>query len=200
VQGFWPASRPDEAASALGATLQPPEAMPARTSDALRVTLTESSRRADQLLAGGIYVDLPGWRREEWAHIGVRARTSTVTTMGIGLNVGADLTRSTFARSGGRTPVVSDGDHQALAKQYKPGPKSAFTPNSSSGSGRSGTSGSRYRNGDGAKTPRAGRRWSDRRHHEVQLAAAPLSWSEGLRPPVTIGPRGRIDAQAARGY
>jgi hypothetical protein len=46
----------------------------ARTSDALRVTLSAGSRRPDKLLHGGIYVDLPGWRREEWAHIVVRAR------------------------------------------------------------------------------------------------------------------------------
>jgi hypothetical protein len=36
-----------------------------------------------------MYVDLSGWRREEWAHILVRARTTSVTTMTVGLNLGA---------------------------------------------------------------------------------------------------------------
>ncbi len=100
-------------------TLQPAEVMPARINDALRVTLTEGSRRADKLLAAGIYVDLPGWRREEWAHIEVRARTTNVTNMNLGLNLGGDLTRGTFARSGGPTPIVSDGTVQTY--QIRPG-------------------------------------------------------------------------------
>jgi arylsulfatase A-like enzyme len=104
--------RPTPQARPGSLTLQPAEVMPARTNDSLRVTLSESSRRADKLLTAGIHVDLPGWRREEWAHIVVRARTSTVTTMNIGLNLGGDLTRATFARSGGTTPIVSDGTVQ----------------------------------------------------------------------------------------
>ena len=52
-----------------------------RRRDALRVTLTEGSRQSDKLLHGGIYVDLPGWRLEEWARIIVRCRTTSVTTI-----------------------------------------------------------------------------------------------------------------------
>ena len=52
-----------------------------RRRDALRVTLTEGSRQSDKLLHGGIYVDLPGWRLEEWARIIVRCRTTSVTSI-----------------------------------------------------------------------------------------------------------------------
>jgi hypothetical protein len=58
-----------------------------RTTDALRVTLSEGSRIAPRLLAGGVYVDLPDWRREEWAEVVVHARaTGSLTNMQIGLN------------------------------------------------------------------------------------------------------------------
>ena len=60
-----------------------------RTTDALRVTLSEGSRISQGSLAGGIYVDLPDWRREDWAEVVVRARTTgTVNNMRIGLNPG----------------------------------------------------------------------------------------------------------------
>jgi hypothetical protein len=39
-----------------------------RTTDALRVTLSEGPRRPDGTNHGSaIHVDLPGWRREDWA-------------------------------------------------------------------------------------------------------------------------------------
>lgn len=58
-----------------------------RTADALRVTVSEGSRVSASLLAGGIYVDLPDWRREEWSSIEVRARTtSSVNSMLVGLS------------------------------------------------------------------------------------------------------------------
>jgi len=58
-----------------------------RTTDALRVTLSEGSRISERSLAGGVYVDLPNWRREEWAEVAVRARTiGSVNSMFIGLN------------------------------------------------------------------------------------------------------------------
>jgi arylsulfatase A-like enzyme len=81
-----------------------------RTTDALRVTLPEGSRHDDKLLHGGIYIDLPGWRREEWAHVVVRARTTTVTDMTIGFDPTGPL--QTFASVGPTMPVVSDGSVQ----------------------------------------------------------------------------------------
>jgi hypothetical protein len=85
-----------------------------RTTDALRVTLLEASRISDGSL-GGIYVDLPDWRREEWAKVVVVARTtSSVNSMSIGLNpregvLPAGATQATFEARGGVTPIVRDG-------------------------------------------------------------------------------------------
>ena len=55
-----------------------------RTDDALRLTLTEGTRWPDGRLRGGLYIDLPDWRREDWAYVLVRARTSEgIRTFGI---------------------------------------------------------------------------------------------------------------------
>jgi len=58
-----------------------------RTADALRVSLSESSRLSPRLLAGDVYIDLRDWRREEWADVVVLARTAgSVNNMRLGLN------------------------------------------------------------------------------------------------------------------
>jgi len=94
-----------------------------QTTDALRVTLSEGSRIPTRSLAGGIYVDLPDWRREEWAELVVRTRTTgSVSRMYIGLNpregvppAGAAqpspraVFEATFQARGGVTPIVRDG-------------------------------------------------------------------------------------------
>ena len=60
-----------------------------RTPDSLRVTLSEGTRLFKNLLAGGIYIDLPGWQSERWTEIWVQARTSSgVNRMLVGLNAG----------------------------------------------------------------------------------------------------------------
>ncbi len=64
-----------------------------RTEDALRLILTEANSfptgDGQHRLRGGIYVDLPDWRREEWAYILVRARASEeVEYIGVGFNLG----------------------------------------------------------------------------------------------------------------
>jgi arylsulfatase A-like enzyme len=104
-----------------------------RTTEALRVTLPEGSRQADNVLRGGIYVDLPGWRREEWAHLIVRARTTSVTDMILGLNpqpgaVPANAPQASLAQHGGITPIVSDGSVQTYQ----------IRPNWGGGPGRTG--------------------------------------------------------------
>jgi hypothetical protein len=104
--------RPAPQARMGTSTLQPVSVAPERTPDALRVTLPEDSRGADGILRSGLYIDLPSWRREEWAHVIVTARTSSVTTMAMWLNPGSDITRVVFARYGGSTPIVSDGSVQ----------------------------------------------------------------------------------------
>ncbi len=94
-----------------------------RTKDALRVTLSEGSRISGSSLAGGLYVDLPDWRREEWAEVVVSARTTgSVNRINIGLNppegvppAGAAqpspgaVFSATFQARGGVTPIVRDG-------------------------------------------------------------------------------------------
>lgn len=75
-----------------------PDAQPVqtgRTEDALRLTLTEANgfvnlhgRRG---LRGAMYVNLPDWKREDWAHVLVRARTpEKVGSLGVGFNLRAE--------------------------------------------------------------------------------------------------------------
>ena len=91
-----------------------------RTTDALRVILSDRPRTSgesprNRTLSGGIYVDLPDWRREQWAEVVVRARATTaVGMMEIGLNPRegthpAGATQTTFQARGGVTPIVRDG-------------------------------------------------------------------------------------------
>ncbi len=50
--------------------------------------LTEGTRWPDGRLRGGLYIDLPDWRREDWAYVLVRARTSEgIRTFGIEFNL-----------------------------------------------------------------------------------------------------------------
>jgi hypothetical protein len=72
-------------------------------------------RPRNRTLSGGVYVDLPDWRREEWAEVMVRARTTAaVGSMEIGINpregtLPAGATQATFQARGGVTPIVRDG-------------------------------------------------------------------------------------------
>ena len=64
----------------------------ARTEEGLRITLTKANDGAwssDRLsLGGGIFINLPDWRREDWSEILVRARTSDkVDGMDVGFRV-----------------------------------------------------------------------------------------------------------------
>ncbi len=105
--------RPDSALPVPGLPLE--MAGLERTKDALRVTLFDGSRLARRSWAGGVYVDLPDWRREEWAEVVVSARTTgSVNRMSIGLNppegvVPAGANQVTFQARGGLTPIVRDG-------------------------------------------------------------------------------------------
>jgi arylsulfatase A-like enzyme len=95
-----------------------------RTDDSLRISLTEVndyelpwSDRPD--LVGGIYIELPDWRREEWGDILVRARTSNkVEGLFIGFNlrekIGAGKwERFPFLFGSPDVPVIRDGSEQA---------------------------------------------------------------------------------------
>jgi arylsulfatase A-like enzyme len=79
---------------------------------ALRVALTEASRRRRSLL-GGIVIDLPGWNREDWAFLIVRARSSgEIGTLTLGFNLRRqveDIENGPFMLQGDSVPVISDG-------------------------------------------------------------------------------------------
>ena len=47
-----------------------------RMEDALRVTLTEGTRHPDGGPVGALELEVPGWRREDWVSLVVRARSS----------------------------------------------------------------------------------------------------------------------------
>ena len=55
-------------------TMDPP--LLTRMDDALRITLTDGTRHPDAGPVGAIELEVPGWRREEWASLVVRARSS----------------------------------------------------------------------------------------------------------------------------
>ena len=86
-----------------------------RTDDALRVTLTEGTRGRDEF-HGGLELELPDWRREDWAYLVVGARTSdNFDLMRIGFNrrEGSGMGPPfPYAFTGDRTPLVRDGSVQ----------------------------------------------------------------------------------------
>lgn len=82
-----------------------------RTQDALRMMLTDANKNPNNpnSLVGGFYVDLPGWRREDWAHVVVRARTSDeVSWIGVAFNL---RERSATTTTGNSFPFRYTGDN-----------------------------------------------------------------------------------------
>ncbi|UCE41838.1 MAG: sulfatase-like hydrolase/transferase, partial [Candidatus Aminicenantes bacterium] len=83
--------------------------------DSLRVTLTEATRNSNGKPRGGLSIDLPNWRRADWAYVLVQARTyEEVTHIGIGFNLREGSGTATdipypYACRGDRTIVVRDG-------------------------------------------------------------------------------------------
>ena len=90
-----------------------------RTEDALRLTLDNDNAFVNpfglQMLRGGIYVDLPEWKREDWAYVIVRARSSEkVGSLGIGFNLrlrpGTTANQQdAFSFGGENVEVINDG-------------------------------------------------------------------------------------------
>jgi len=65
------------------------EVRPSRTADALRIQLDEANRRPGRSLQGAVYVELSDWRREDWDHVLIRARTTDgVRGLGLYYNLG----------------------------------------------------------------------------------------------------------------
>ena len=91
------------------------------TEDALRLTLTEATRDSDADLGGGIYIDLPDWRREDWADVLVRARTSEkVEWIEVEFNLregSGTATNSPFRFYGEYVDVINDGSVQSYRMQ-----------------------------------------------------------------------------------
>ena len=91
------------------------------TEDALRLTLTEATRDPDADLGGGIYIDLPDWRREDWADVLVRARTSEkVEWIEVEFNLregSGAATNSPFRFYGDSVDVINDGSVQSYRMQ-----------------------------------------------------------------------------------
>ncbi len=98
----------------------------ARTTDGLRVTLTEGTDTRSLIpgwsgtLVAGIHVDLPDWDRAEWADVVLRARAdsaSSVTGVGLRFNLRHELPTTTDFQSpyefgGQNSPIVRDGSIQ----------------------------------------------------------------------------------------
>jgi arylsulfatase A-like enzyme len=86
-----------------------------RTEDALLLTLTEANAFVNpsgrRLLRGGVYLDLPDWKRDDWAHIVVQARTSDVFQ---GFGVGFNLRQQPGPRAGQQSRFLFDGDEAPL--------------------------------------------------------------------------------------
>jgi arylsulfatase A-like enzyme len=88
------------------------------TEDALTLTLTERTRNRGGRRGGGIYMDVPGWDRQDWAHLLIRARSSGVENCRIAFNFN-DRPRSTesgpvpFAVAGEVAQMVDDGTVQS---------------------------------------------------------------------------------------
>ncbi|UCG76104.1 MAG: sulfatase-like hydrolase/transferase [Gemmatimonadota bacterium] len=96
-----------------------------RTEDALRITLgdVDVTDEDDDTAVGGIYIDVPDWKRDEWAYVQVRARSDAdVDWMGfiLGFNLrdkseveeGAEDEDLPFEYYGETATVIRDGTIQ----------------------------------------------------------------------------------------
>ncbi len=92
-----------------------------RNDDALQLVLTEANRAVGvlgnrEVLSGGIYVDLPDWKREDWSHVLVRARsTGKVNGITVGFNLRevpgpGGHERGPFQFVGEMAHVIDDGN------------------------------------------------------------------------------------------
>jgi arylsulfatase A-like enzyme len=87
--------------------------------DALRLTVTEETRNSNGDPSGGIYLEVPGWDPQDWAHVLVRARsTGGVESFGVRFNLReeggeAPPFMGPFQRLGEVAEVVDDGTVQS---------------------------------------------------------------------------------------
>jgi arylsulfatase A-like enzyme len=97
------------------------------TGEALRVTLSDSTRNPSGVPNGGIYVRVPEWRRSDWGDVVVRMRSdSTVNAVGVRVNlregrgVAGDFPNP-FLISTQQTPIVRDGTVQTYRIRWPEG-------------------------------------------------------------------------------
>jgi arylsulfatase A-like enzyme len=92
-----------------------------RTDDALRVILGKSTEEDRKYAAGAIYVDVPDWTLDDWAHVQVRARTSDkVNMLGLAFNLREesetdDEDTPPFLYQGEAATVIKDGSVQTYS-------------------------------------------------------------------------------------
>jgi arylsulfatase A-like enzyme len=87
------------------------------TGDALRLTLTDATRRADGTPVGSVAVDVPPTAANEWGDVVVRVRSdSTVSTVNLRVNPGG-----ANAANGPAVPVVRDGTIQTYRLPWPTG-------------------------------------------------------------------------------
>ncbi|MCK4932752.1 MAG: sulfatase-like hydrolase/transferase, partial [Candidatus Aminicenantes bacterium] len=97
------------------------------TEDSLRLFLGNNNASVDpfgkQLLQGGIYVEVPEWKREDWAYIVVRARSSeNINEIRIGFNLRerpgfTALEHDPFLFSNESVKIINDGmEHTYLMR------------------------------------------------------------------------------------
>jgi arylsulfatase A-like enzyme len=109
----WRFDRPQSAWKALVPLV--PWSAPASVTQAdgaLRVALTEANRRRRSLF-GGILIELPGWNREDWSYLIVRARSSgEVGTLTLGFNLrrqAENVESGPFELQGDSVAIIGDG-------------------------------------------------------------------------------------------
>jgi arylsulfatase A-like enzyme len=91
-----------------------------QTDDALRATIGRRTQEPTRFAAGAVYVEVPDWTPDDWAHIQVRARTSDeIRHVGVGFNLRDesewDEDSSPVLFGGEQAPVVNDGTVQTYS-------------------------------------------------------------------------------------
>jgi len=91
-----------------------PPAQLTGTADGLLVTLTDAMRNPGGVIRGGIHIDLPDFKRADWDHVVIRARSENeVSGLGIGFNLregSGSITDWPYPFEDGEGgPVIHDG-------------------------------------------------------------------------------------------
>ncbi|MEE9473850.1 MAG: hypothetical protein V3V82_07695, partial [Acidimicrobiia bacterium] len=80
--------------------------------DALRISLGPANERSGGSLLGAVFVDVPDWDHRDWAHVLIRARSSSPGAIGLNFNNDEWGTR--------RARLVDDGTVQTYQVWFEP--------------------------------------------------------------------------------